>query len=453
LKLKIRKFFFLIPIRQAPERPWQKIVREPFPKAGKTPTKLDDSDSKLARSTFQLDLDSLSQLLQSQSFVDPEHVWEMPVGYIKPYRFGGPYKSAYSFRLSKDSYNVLARKCGVEPEFYPESWQVKARDVKIAAQLYLGAALQLYPSIWREPTYPTFENRYLHDIRAQAPTIQQSWGSEWDDNVWNGATNYSRRGSLEVQPPATHQQNDYFTQQLPSGWVQEEHLASFQQDRLIAVGNTAASAFGTPSSARRLNPAAADFAPRSSPSPSPSPSTSQYVTSSGFSTTQPNHARISSPMVDAQYQATPSFAHSFSYSSIQAPTLSHAHPPFPSYSQAQLPRPHHLIQPMAWSIYPTSTMTQGTQQPFALPMPSPTYQTSTAMQEPVIPITPYLLRNNIGRVRQFVCSPGEEPITISLPAIEDEWFVPTQVIIDEDGAPEAALPDEFELDEDELEEA
>ncbi|KAE8448936.1 hypothetical protein EG329_008732 [Mollisiaceae sp. DMI_Dod_QoI] len=127
-KPRLIKFFGVLPIRQDPVRPELGILREPLPSAVRSPpTQVVNTTPPLPRGVTQIELSPESQLLPQQSYVETAHVWEVSMEYIKPFKFRGPYSHAYSFRISKNSYYVLAAKAGIEPQTYTPTEELRRR--------------------------------------------------------------------------------------------------------------------------------------------------------------------------------------------------------------------------------------------------------------------------------------------------------------------------------------
>ncbi|CZR59533.1 uncharacterized protein PAC_09427 [Phialocephala subalpina] len=126
----LRKFFQVLPIRQDHERPQDGVFKDPDAVNINTiaPT---------PRGCSQLELSKESQLLREQSYVDIAHQWECSIRYIWPWKWRPPYNQAYAYRMSRDSYYVLAAKVGIQPQFYPPIDDLIART-----------------SIWRRPPVP-----------------------------------------------------------------------------------------------------------------------------------------------------------------------------------------------------------------------------------------------------------------------------------------------------------
>lgn len=115
-----RKFFKDIPIRQGRVRHRAGIYRSPLPNIQTAPSASSIIPMPAAINTCvtHLDLVRDSQLLPQQSYVDTHHVWETAVDSIWPFKWKGPYSHANSYRLSKDSFYVLAMRAGLKAQLY-----------------------------------------------------------------------------------------------------------------------------------------------------------------------------------------------------------------------------------------------------------------------------------------------------------------------------------------------
>lgn len=197
-------------------------------------------DSLIARATFQLDLSPESQLLQQQSFVDPEHTWEMPAKDVRPYRFWKPYNHAYSYRLSEDSYLVLAAKCGIEPQRYNTIAEIKERSYEGACEWYL---LSSGSHIRSNPISGSSYGIENCDIRTPPSSMALVSGATEPINM------EGRHASVPI---------DYFNQ-YPSPPLYPT-FASHATRYLQQTGQP------SPSSSPRLNPVSSPLSPHSFPS-------------------------------------------------------------------------------------------------------------------------------------------------------------------------------------------
>lgn len=257
----MRKFLNVIPIRQGRERPEDGVFREPIP-PGRNPSNSKpipwssvDKKGEPATATFQLELSPESQLLAKQSYVDIEHVWEVPLRYIKPYRFRGVWSKSYSFRISKDSYHVIAARTGQLAQPYTPIEVVKARTFISTLEEWYGfrppvrALWPQKPARGRGP-----DSGHALDIkRLQITAVKHT--TRFSEKM----KNVNKAGHGEVH---TTEDGGETESERHSAIPFESNIRSLQNDRKLQSSTAT-----TPRSSGILNPRAATFSPRSTSPP------------------------------------------------------------------------------------------------------------------------------------------------------------------------------------------
>ncbi|KUJ06542.1 uncharacterized protein LY89DRAFT_678628 [Mollisia scopiformis] len=256
-KTYVRKFLNVIPIRQGRERPEDGVFREPIP-PGRSPSNSKpipwssvDKKGEPATATFQLELSPESQLLAKQSYVDIEHVWEVPLRYLKPYRFRGVWSKSYSFRISKDSYHVIAARTGQLVQPYTPIDVVKARTFVSTLEEWYGFRPPVRALWLQKPAL----GRGLDSGHALDVKRLQITAGKHTTRFSEKMKNVNKAGHGEVH---TTEAGGVTGSERHSAIPFESNIRSLQTDRKLQSSTAT-----TPRSSGILNPRAATFSPRS----------------------------------------------------------------------------------------------------------------------------------------------------------------------------------------------